>query len=143
MVPARLLQPKERELRYADVRSARAEEGILRVVLLDGGFFSQLDDLAPEDFSSPLLGKVYGILRRRWREGRRLALSSLEGECAPEELDQISAILQEPQPRNTAQAALNDCKETILTRKNRKDITGAQDLNALRDALKQKKGLGG
>ncbi len=143
MTPARQLQPKERELRYADVRSARAEEGVLRVVLLDGDFFTRLDDLAPEDFSSPLLGKAYGILKRRWQEGRRLSLSALEGECSPAELDQLSAILQEPQPRNTAQAALEDFKSAILERKSSKNITGAQGLNALKDALKQKKGLGG
>ena len=143
MTPARQLQPKERELRYTDVRSARAEEGVLRVVLLDGDFFARLDDLAPEDFSSPLLGKAYGILRRRWREGRRLSLSALEGECSPAELDQLSAILQEPQPRNTAQAALEDFKSAILARKDRKNITGAEGLTALKDALRQKKGLGG
>ncbi len=143
MAPARQLQPRERELRYADVRSARAEEGVIRVVLLDGDFFTQLDGLEPEDFSSPLLGKAYGALRRRWREGRRLSFSALEGECSPAELDQLSAILQEPQPRNTAQAALDDFKQTILAQKGRKDIHSAQDLKALRDALKQKKGYGG
>ena len=36
MTPTRQLQPKERELRYTDVRSARAEEAVIRVVLLDG-----------------------------------------------------------------------------------------------------------
>ncbi len=143
MTPARQLQPKERELRYTDVRSARAEEGVLRVVLLDGDFFAQLDGLAPEDFSSPLLGKAYGILQRRWREGRRLSLSALEGECSPAELDQLAAVLQEPQPRNTAQAALEDFKSAILARRDREDITDAQGLNALKDALRQKKGLGG
>ena len=56
---------------------------------------------------------------------------------------QLSAILQQPQPRNTAQDALEDFKRTILTRKNRKTITGAEGLNALKDALKQKKGMGG
>ena len=143
MTPTRQLQPKERELRYTDIRSARAEEGVLRVVLLDGDFFTRLDGLEPEDFSSPLLGKAYGILRRRWREGRRLSLSALEGECSPAEIGQISAILQKPQPRNTAQAALEDFKQTILAQKSRKNINSAQDLAALRDALKQKKGMGG
>lgn len=143
LTPVRQIQPKERDLRYTDVRSALAEEGVLRVVLLDGDFFTQLDDLAPEDFSSPLLGKAYGIMRQRWREGRRLSLSALEGECSPAEIGQISAILQKPQPRNTAQAALEDFKQTILAQKSRKNISSAQDLAALRDALKQKKGMGG
>lgn len=82
-------------------------------------------------------------MRQRWREGRRLSLSALEGECSPAEIGQISAILQKPQPRNSAQAALEDFKQTILAQKSRKNISSAQDLAALRDALKQKKGMGG
>ena len=52
LVPARQLQPKSRELRYTNVRSALAEEGVLRVVALDGEFFAGLDGLEPEHFSS-------------------------------------------------------------------------------------------
>ena len=37
--PAAQLQPKERTLRYENMRSARAEEGILRLLLLDEGLF--------------------------------------------------------------------------------------------------------
>ncbi len=35
LAPVRELQPKNRELRYENLRSARAEEGVLRIVLLD------------------------------------------------------------------------------------------------------------
>lgn len=66
LTPMQQLQPKERELRYQNLRSARAEEGILRIVLLDATYFQQLDGLRGEQFSSPLLGRVYETLRRRW-----------------------------------------------------------------------------
>ena len=36
LTPARQLQPKSRELRYTNIRSALAEEAVLRIVLLDG-----------------------------------------------------------------------------------------------------------
>lgn len=143
LTPVRQLQPKERELRYVNVRSARAEEGILRIVLLDGAFFAQLDELTPEYFSSPLLGKAYRLLRQRWQEGRRLALAALDGEFTPQEMDHLSAVLQEPQPRNTAQLALADMKQTVLEERRREGIHSGEDLTALRNELKQKKGYGG
>ena len=143
LVPARKLQPKERSLRYANVRSARAEEGVLRIVLLDGDYFRLTEDLSPEQFSSPLLGRAYGVLRERWRAGRPATLSALDGQFAPEELDHLVRIAQEPQAMNTAQAALADYKQTILAERRRGEIHSGEDLAALRETLKQKKGYGG
>lgn len=143
LVPTRQLQPKSRELRYTNVRSARAEEGVLRVLLLDGEYFRGLDGLTPECFSSPLLGKAYALLRGRWEAGKTVALPALEGQFTPEEMDQLAAAVQEPQPRNTAQAALEDYKQTILAEHRRGEIHSAEDLNGLKQALKQKKAYGG
>ena len=143
LAPARQLQPKSRELRYANVRSARAEEGVLRVVLLDPELFGELDGLEPEHFSAPHLGRAYDLLRRRWREGRSVALPALEGQLSPEELDELTAVVQQPQARNTAREALEDCRQTILAECRRGDIHSAEDLNGLQQALKQKKAYGG
>ena len=143
LVPTRQLQPKSRELRYTNVRSARAEEGVLRVVLLDGEFFRELDGLTPEHFSSPLLGRAFALLRERWRAGKSVAFAALEGQFTPEEMDQLSAAVQEPQPRNTAGAALEDYKRVILLEHSRTDISDEKDLDDLKQVLKQKKGFGG
>ena len=143
LVPTRQLQPKSRELRYKNLRSARAEEGVLRIVLLDGEFFRQLADLPPDCFSSPLLGKAYALLHRRWQEGKSVALPALEGQFTPEEMDQLSAVVQEPQARNTAQAALGDFKQIILAERSKAEIHSAEDLNSLKQVLKQKKAYGG
>ena len=61
--PAAALQPKERALRYENLRSARAEEGIIRL-LLSGRHPVSSDamPIPPEQFSSPLLGRVYQLL---------------------------------------------------------------------------------
>lgn len=143
LVPARQLQPRDRSLRYSNVRSARAEEGVLRVVLLDGEFFRELDDLTPEHFSSPLLGRAFALLRERWQAGKSVAFAALEGQFAPEEMDQLSAAVQEPQPRNTAGTALEDYKRVILLESGRTDISDEKDLDDLKQLLKQKKGFGG
>lgn len=143
LTPTQTLQPKQRELRYTNVRSALAEEGVLRVVLLDGSFFKQLTDLQESDFSAPLLGRAYGLLRQRWQEGKPVSLAALDGVFTPEEMDHLSAVVQQPQPMHTAQAALSDYKQTILAQHRKADIHSGQDLAQLRDLLKQKKSYGG
>lgn len=143
LAPVRKLQPKERSLHYDNVRSARAEEGVLRIVLLDGEFFRQLDELSESQFSSPLLGKTYGELKHRWQEGRPVTLSALDGVFTPAELDHLSAVTQQPQPMHTAAAALADYKNTILAENRRGDIRSVEDLAGLRDRLKQTKSYGG
>lgn len=143
LTPSRQVQPKARDLRYTNVRSARAEEGILRIVLLDGEYFRQVEPVDESHFSSPLLQKVFVLLRDRWKAGRSVTLSALEGQLTPEEMDQLSAIAQESQPRNTAEAAMEDYKRVILLEHSRADIVDEQGLNALKDVLKQKKVYGG
>lgn len=143
LTPTQTLQPKQRELRYTNVRSALAEEGVLRVVLLDGSYFKQLTDLQESDFSAPLLGRAYDQLRQRWQAGKPVSLAALDGVFTPEEMDHLSAVVQQPQPMHTAQAALDDYKQTILAQHRRADIHSGQDLAQLRDLLKQKKSYGG
>lgn len=142
LTPAQQLQPKERELRYKNLRSARAEEGVLRIVLMDGDYFRQLEDLKGEQFSSPLLGKAFEALRERWKNDSAVTLAALDGQLTPAEADHLSAVAQEPQPRNTAQSALSDYVNII-----RKETVGraenADDLLSFRAQLKEKKGYGG
>ena len=143
LVPTQQMQPRERSLRYANVRSARAEEGVLRIVLMDGEYFRRLDDLDESRFSSPLLGRAYGMLKKRWQEGRPVTLAALDGAFTPEEADHLAAVMQQPQSMHTAQAALEDYKQTILAESRRGEIRSGEDLAGLRETLKQKKGYGG
>ena len=142
LIPARQLQPRDRELRYKNIRSARAEEGVLRVVLLDPAYFSRLEGLREEDFSSPLLGKVFSLLRERWKSGRSVTPAALDGALEPAELDHIAAVVQQPQARNTAGDALRDYISII-----RREAAGrgetADDLLSIREKLKEKKSYGG
>lgn len=143
LTPARQLQPRDRGLRYTNTRSAEAEKGVLRVVLLDAELFQELDGLEPEHFSAPHLGKAYSLLRQRWREGRRVAVSALEGQMTPEELDELTAVVQRPQARNTAREALRDCKQTILAQRREGDINSVEELARFRQTQRQTKSIGG
>ena len=142
LAPAQQLQPRERELRYANFHCARAEEGILRVVLLDGEYFRQLEDLRGDQFTSPVLGKAFEALRERWRADRPVTLAALDGILTPAEADHLSAVVQQPQSRATAQSALNDYMN-IIRSSSGGPIQDAAGLLAMRDRLKEKKGYGG
>ena len=143
LTPTQQLQPKDRSLRYGNVRSARAEEGVLRILLLDGEYFRQMEPVNEGHFSSPLLKKAFSLLKERWEAGKSVTLSALEGQFTLEEMDQLSAAVQDSQPRNTAQAALEDYKRVILLESSRSDIVDERDLDSLKNVLKQKKAYGG
>ena len=143
LTPSQRIQPKARGLRYENIRSAQAEKGILRIVLLDGEFFRQVEPVNEGHFSSPVLKKAFILLRERWEAGKSVSLSALDGQFAPEEMDQLAAAVQEPQPRNTAEAALEDYKQVILLEASRMDISDEKGLVALKNVLKKKKAYGG
>lgn len=57
MDPAAAVQPFQRELRYDNVRSAVAEEGLLRMLFREPALLAQTEGLTAEDFSVPLFGR--------------------------------------------------------------------------------------
>ncbi len=140
--PATELQPKERELRYENVKSARAEEGVLRLLMLDEGLFAHLGGLTAEDFSSPFLGQVYDLLRRRKAEGKPIEADLLAGQLTPEQVNRLAVILNQPESLSHGEAAMADYIATIETEraKRREDM---DPLLAARQKYLEKKSYGG
>ena len=108
LTPAIQLQPKARGLRYDNIRSARAEEGVLRLLLLDPSLSRELTQLRPEEFSSPLLGKAYALLLRRAEEGLSTQLSLLAGELTSEEMDHLTQVASAPESMANSRQSLAD-----------------------------------
>ncbi len=108
LTPAIQLQPKARGLRYDNIRSARAEEGVLRLLLLDPSLYRELTQLRPEEFSSPLLGKAYALLLRRAEEGLSTQLSLLAGELTSEEMDHLTQVASAPESMANSRQSLAD-----------------------------------
>jgi DNA primase len=132
--PATNLQPKERTLRYHNIHSARAEEGVLRLMALDDSLFEEAEGrLSPEDFSSPFLGKLYALFRQRWQEGREMQLGALAGTLTPEEMSQLTAIMQEPTNPANVHQALTDYINIIQKEKLKQNIDDNESLLAFRD----------
>ena len=113
--PAAQLQPKERSLRYENLRSARAEEGILRLLLLDDSLFPRDPPLTEAEFSSPLLGRVYTQLWQAREAGRPVSLAPVFESLTPEEASHITAICQQPESMQNARQALADYIRIVKT----------------------------
>lgn len=108
LAPASQLQPKARSLRYENLRSARAEEGLIRLLMLDPGLVSQMEGITGEEFSSPLLGRAFDALRRRAEEGLSTRLAALAEEFAGEEMDHLAQVAAQPQAAASSGQAIAD-----------------------------------
>ena len=106
--PAASLQPKERSLRYENIRSARAEEGLLRLLLLDEELFPREMPLREEEFSSPLLGKAFFLLWQAHLEGCSVSLNTLVPDLTAEEMSHIIYVSQQPESLKNGTKALDD-----------------------------------
>nr|WP_280842584.1 DNA primase [Flavonifractor sp. AGMB03687] len=143
LTPAAQLQPKARELRYENIRSARAEEGVIRLLLLDPDLLDQTASLGPDQFSSPLLAKLYVLLKQRHSQGLSLQLGALSGVLTPEEMSHISGILEQPESRSNSSQALRDYIEIIETEAAKRGGSDLDPLLAARDKFREKKSYGG
>ena len=141
--PAAQLQPKERSFRYDNLRSARAEEGILRLLTMDESLFGQEPPLRPEQFSSPLLGKVFSLLWQAREVGRQPSVAALAGALSQEEMNHITAICQQPESPQNARQALADYIRIVQTEAEKRAGRDTDPLLAATEKYKHKKGTGG
>lgn len=142
--PAQTLQPRERTLRYENMRSARAEEGILRILLLDDSLFPAEPPLTEAQFSSPLLGRVFTLLWQAKTDGRPVTLGALMESLSSEEASHITSICQQPESPQNARQALADYIRIVKTEADKRTGGGNIDpLLAATEKYKDKKGTGG
>ena len=139
--PAAALQPAERSLRYENLRSARAEEGILRLLIRDESLFPEEPPLREDEFSSPLLGRIYSEL---WRCRGGSSMAALSAALTLEEMSHLTTLLQKPESAANAPQALADYIRIIREECAKRSGRSAMDaLSAARDTYKDKKRYGG
>ena len=135
--PAMTMQPAARGSRYTNLRSAMAEEGVIRLLHLDPTLFGDAPPLRPEEFSSPLLGKIYGAM---WpRRFDRTGLSALTGELTGEEMSHLTTLLQKPESTANAPQALADYIRVIREEQAKRDGSGIDPLLLAMETFKDKK----
>ena len=137
--PAMNAQPLQRGIRYDDPRSARAEEGLIRLLYLDPGLARDRELPDPAQFSSPLLGRFYGELLRRVRGGERISVGVLAGQFTPEEMSHFTAVLGAPEDLSRGRQAMDDYIK-IITGRGREE---SEDLRTLAEQYRKTKSYGG
>ena len=138
LAPAQALQPKTRSIRYDNMKSAMAEEGILAMAFQDISLLGQTDGLTGEDFSVPLHGKVFDQMALRYRQGLEVSLGVLE-DLSQEEMSHIAGIFQRQQgPAN--ETAFRDCVSTLHSVRQAAKVTSDDDLLAFQNKLRESKG---
>lgn len=138
LAPARALQPKGRSIRYDNMKSAMAEEGVIAQILREPALLDHTGSLTGESFSVGLLGRVFSQLQDRHRKGLEVSLAVLE-ELSAEEMSHVTGIAQRHQgPVN--QDAFADCVRTVLAQCQSAGVSSDADLMALRNKLKERKG---
>ena len=140
LTPAVQLQPRARALRYENLRSARAEEGMLRLLLVDPALLTDMGDLRGEEFSSPLLGRVFNLLAGRIRQGLSPGLAGLAGELTPEEMDHLAYVAGQPEDLSNGRQAAADYIALIRDEGLRRQASDGDDLlRAAQQRLLKKK----
>ena len=139
LAPAQALQPKSRDIRYDNMKSAMAEEGVIALILLESGLLDQTQGLTADAFSSSLLGKVYDQLLSRHKQGKEVAIAVLS-DFSQEEISHITGIVQRHQgPVN--EQAFSDCIRIIRAEHQAASVNTEDDLRAYQNKLKERKGL--
>ena len=139
LAPAQAMQPKFRNIRYDNMKSAMAEEAVLAMALKDPALLDTAKNLSAEEFSSALLGSVYAQLRRRHDQGLDVSLAVLE-DLSSEEMSHMTGVYQR-QTGPVNEDAFQDCVRIIQSEHRASKVTTEEDLLALRKAYQGRKGI--
>ena len=137
--PGLTAQPAQRGIRYDDPRSARAEEGLIRLLYLDPGLARGKVLPDPARFSSPLLGRFYAELLRRAQAGERISMGVLAGQFTPEEMSHFTTVVSGTEDLSNGDRAMADYIQIIVGSGQEQD----EDLRALAEKYRKTKSYGG
>ena len=139
LAPAVAAQPKSRTIRYDNVRSAMAEEIVLAQCLSDAAMIAETEGLKPEEFSSPLLGRVFEQLQQQSGQGMVPSVAGLTG-FTGEEMAHIAGILQR-NPGPVSEQAMRDSIQVIRQMHEFKTADTKDTLMELQRKLQESKGI--
>ena len=139
--PEKQFQPKEKEFRYENPESAAAEEGLIRLLYLDQGICRGKPLPEPEEFSSPVLARIYSVLKSKFEKGEIISMATVSAVLLPQEASLLASVLQKPEMLRNGEKALSDYIGRI---KRQNELAhSAEDLRELAERLKETKGYEG
>ncbi len=140
--PIKLAQPKDFSARYENIRSAKAEMGLISLLYQDPELFS--DDkfsISESNFSSELLGNIFAELLKIQKIGGEISVNLLSGTLTAEEMGVFVKIINEPEiVQGSRKRALGDYINVIKAENS--DKNEPSDLREIAEKLREKKGYG-
>jgi len=138
LAPAKHRQPESRNIRYDNVKSAIAEEGVIAQLLKEPSLLSLAGDLHAGCFTVPLFGKVFQQVCTRYAQNLDVSLGVLT-DLTAEEMSHLTGVCQNSQI-TAGETAFRDCLAVIRGVTQAKAVSSDDDLLAFRDKLKERKG---
>lgn len=141
---AQKAQPKDKSLKYDNIISARAEEGILSIIFGDNSLVSYLNGkISPDNFTSPILRAFFIYALELYENGKNITIPAFEGHFKPDALSLLTTITSRPIP-SMRKKALDDYIYKINECSLKSDDTTTQSDPLLAKAkMKKEKIFGG
>ena len=139
LAPAQNAQPKTREFRYDNLKSARAEELVLAMVLKEPALFEKTNMLSAAMFSSSVLGRAFDQLQNRYRMGQEVSAAVLTDFTAQEMAHIVGLSQKDIGPVN--ENALSDCIQLILDVQHKGHADSDDALIAMQKRMQERKGM--
>ena len=139
LAPAQAFQRRgSSKVPYNNVKSGVAEQGLIAMLMRESALLGQAGDLKAEEFSVPLFAKVYTQIKERVAMGLEVSLATLT-DLTDDEMSHMAGIVYEQDAIN--EKAFADCVRTVRSEHQSKQVSSEDDLMAIRQRMKERKGL--
>ena len=137
--PASNHQPKDRAIRYDNIRSAIAEESVIAMILREPSLADLCGGLTSDMFSSALLGRAYEQLLSSRKTGAEVSMAALT-DFSAEEMSHIASFVQRTEGP-ISEKALTDCIRIIQEEHKSGSAESDDDILSLQKQMLARKGL--
>ncbi len=139
--PMRAVQPKDRELKYKNPKSALCEERLLALVIEDPQILTEAaKKISPDEFSSDFLAKMYRKTLDTYAQSGSVSAASLMTGLEGGEAALLSEILSSGVSSGDREKELEDYIKRIKNEKALENIQGDEQLLSLLKSRRERKG---
>ena len=139
LAPAQAFQRRgASKVPYNNVKSGVAEQGLIAMAIREPALLHLAAELKAQEFSVPLFGRVFTQLLDRYQHGLEISLAVLV-DLNEDEMSHMAGIVYQQDVVN--EDAFRDCIRTIRTEHQIAQVSDEDDLLALRNKLRERKGL--
>ena len=108
--------------RYENPASAKAEEGIIRLLFLEPGLYRMVQLPLPEEFSDDRLRKYFTVITEKLAAGEAVTVASLGAGLNSEEMSALVGIAEEPETLANSRKTFEDYVSAMRKAARKKSI---------------------